>query len=193
MDYNRDPSGTAGDALFSALRLDSVVALPSGPFAQAGASSRTEQRRGRVHYPKHYGFDCDTVTKRPIYERLSQFPAGAAFDRFGSPNGYFLGADHDMFPTRSVPPESAAEEYYRYIVGQPLPANLAVLMGEIEEAFAAPGGGTQYMVIRIDTTTGLPTLRRSTDYADITNYFRLTIEQMMDADIIELVYPRATP
>ncbi len=124
---------------------------------------------------------------------LPQFPPGTAFDRFGKPDGRFLGADGDMFPARSLPPANSAEPFYRYVIDQPLPPNMAVLTGEIAEAFAAPGGGTQFVVTQIDSATGLPILWRGTDYTNIDNYSLLTIEQMIAADILKQIYPPPTP
>ncbi|NIL84062.1 hypothetical protein RhoFasGS6_01422 [Rhodococcus fascians] len=301
VEYNRDPTGTTGEVLGSALRLDALenegpgywaeqmrldagVAVLTGPFAEAGAASRAASVAGRLEpgiartaadevaeglgrggadsgatratvtpetaapasnptptpkpatgigigaypdpagidpeavrlfppdatpygpggtpetwqaagfgYPDHLGFVVDPVTSLPVYERLPQFPPGATFDRFGEPRGRFLGTDGDPFPARSLPPESAAEPYYRYIVDQPLPDNLAVLTGEIAKAFAADGGGTQFVVTRIDDVTGLPILRRGDDHTNIKDFSLLTIQEMINADIIKQIYPPSPP
>jgi hypothetical protein len=312
VEYNRDPTGTTGEVLGNALRLDALehegpgywaqqmrldagVAVLTGPFAEAGAASRAASVAGRLEpgiartaadevaeglgrggvepgatratvapessapasnpipapspkpatgigaypdtagidpeavrlfppdatpygpggtpetlraefidpttgwykYPDHLGFVVDPATSLPVYERLPQFPPGAVFDRFGPPRGEFLGADGDPFPARSLPPESAAAPYYRYIVDQPLPPDLAVLTGEIAQAFAADGGGTQFVVIRIDPATGHPILTNGEKYTESTNidaFSRLTIEEMIrDVNIIEQIYPPSPP
>ncbi|RZL70448.1 MAG: DUF4237 domain-containing protein, partial [Rhodococcus sp. (in: high G+C Gram-positive bacteria)] len=171
-----------------AVRLFPPDATPYGP----GGTPETWQAAG-FGYPDHLGFVVDPVTSLPVYERLPQFPPGATFDRFGEPRGRFLGTDGDPFPARSLPPESAAEPYYRYIVDQPLPDNLAVLTGEIAKAFAADGGGTQFVVTRIDDVTGLPILRRGDDHTNIKDFSLLTIQEMINADIIKQIYPPSPP
>ncbi|MGE2772938.1 TNT domain-containing protein [Rhodococcus sp. 1.20] len=146
-----------------------------------------------LDYPDYHGFVLDAATGEPIYQLLPQFPPGAAFDRFGPSDGRFLGADGDMFPARSLPPANSAEPFFRYVLDQPLPPDMAVLTGEIANAFAADGGGTQFVVTRIDDVTGLPILWRGTDYTDIRNYSLLTIDEMLDANIIKQIYPPAAP
>lgn len=71
-----------------------------------------------------------------------------------------------------------------------------MLTGEIAKAFAADGGGTQFVVIRIDPATGHPILTNGDKYTETTNietFSRLTIEEMIDADIIKQIYGPSPP
>ncbi|MFF1555883.1 hypothetical protein ACFVX3_33250, partial [Rhodococcus erythropolis] len=79
------------------------------------------------------------------------------------------------------------------VLDQPLPPDLAVLTGRIAPEYAAPGGGTQFLVVRIDDTTGLPILTAGSDYTDINTYSRLTIQEMLRANIIRQIYPPPAP
>ncbi|MEI4741772.1 glycohydrolase toxin TNT-related protein [Rhodococcus erythropolis] len=186
-----DPAGIDPQAV----RLFPPDATPYGPGGTLAMWEATfiDPATGRWGWPDHQGFVIDSATGKPIYELLPQFPPGAAFDRFGKPRGEFLGADGDIFPARSLPPQNAVQPYYQYVLDQPLPPDLAVLTGRIAPEYAAPGGGTQFLVVRIDDTTGLPILTAGSDYTDINTYSRLTIQEMLRANIIRQIYPPPAP
>jgi hypothetical protein len=77
-------------------------------------------------------------------------------DRFGHPGGGYLGAEGIPFAERSLPPSSALNPYFRYVVEDPtaLPPGWRIEESQAAPWFHQPGGGTQYRIIRPDGKTG---------------------------------------
>ena len=81
---------------------------------------------------------------------------GTIIDRFGYPGGGYLGPEGVPFAERSLPPSSALNPYFRYVVEDPtaLPPGWHIEESQAAPWFHQPGGGTQYRIIRPDGNTG---------------------------------------
>jgi hypothetical protein len=81
---------------------------------------------------------------------------GTIIDRFGYPGGGYLGPEGVPFAERSLPPSSALNPYFRYVVEDPtaLPPGWHIEESQAAPWFHQPGGGTQYRIIRPDGKTG---------------------------------------
>ncbi|MGE2718429.1 glycohydrolase toxin TNT-related protein [Mycolicibacterium celeriflavum] len=79
----------------------------------------------------------------------AQLPAGTELGRFGSPFGAYLAPEGTPFAELSLPVESAAKPYYRYVVDDPtaLPPGWSLEQSQVAPWFHQPGGGTQYRII----------------------------------------------
>ncbi|GAT08484.1 TNT domain-containing protein [Mycolicibacterium novocastrense] len=79
----------------------------------------------------------------------AQLPAGTELGRFGSPFGAYLAPEGTPFAELSLPMESAAKPYYRYVVDDPtaLPPGWSIEQSQVAPWFHQPGGGTQFRII----------------------------------------------
>lgn len=82
----------------------------------------------------------------------AQLPAGTELGRFGYPGGTYLAPEGTPFAELSLPPDSAAKPYYRYVVDDPsqLPPGWQIEQSQAAPWFNQPGGGTQYRIIAPD-------------------------------------------
>jgi len=106
---------------------------------------------GRLFYPD------DTLPTKPYavpgtVVPDANLPAGTILGRFGHPGGAYLAPDGTPFAQLSLPPESALQPYYQYVVEDPslLPRGYHIEQSEVSPWFHQPGGGTQYRVIGPD-------------------------------------------
>lgn len=106
---------------------------------------------GRLFYPD------DTLPTKPYavpgtVVPDANLPAGAVLGRFGHPGGAYLAPDGTPFAQLSLPPGSALQPYYQYVVEDPnlLPRGYHIEQSEVAPWFHQPGGGTQYRVIGPD-------------------------------------------
>lgn len=72
-------------------------------------------------------------------KNLETYSPGQIVDRYGDPDGSFLGNVGDPYPNRSLAPHSENATYHRYKVMD----EMEVTTGEIAPWFDQPGGGTQ--------------------------------------------------
>uniref|UniRef100_A0A5Q5BFP1 TNT domain-containing protein n=2 Tax=unclassified Mycobacterium TaxID=2642494 RepID=A0A5Q5BFP1_MYCSS len=79
----------------------------------------------------------------------AQLPAGTELGRFGYPGGTYLAPEGTPFAELSLPPDSAAKPYFRYVVDDPtaLPPGWRIEQSQSAPWFYQPGGGTQYRII----------------------------------------------
>jgi hypothetical protein len=86
----------------------------------------------------------------------AQLPAGTELSRFGNPGGSYMAPEGTPFAQLSLPPESAAKPYYRYLVCDPtaLPPGWQIEQSQTAPWFHQPGGGIQYRIIRPDGKNG---------------------------------------
>ncbi|MGE2736071.1 TNT domain-containing protein [Mycolicibacterium vaccae] len=79
----------------------------------------------------------------------AQLPAGTELGRFGYPGGTYLAPEGTPFAELSLPPDSAAKPYFRYVVADPtaLPPGWRIEQSQAAPWFHQPGGGTQYRII----------------------------------------------
>ncbi|KUI34680.1 hypothetical protein AU195_09150 [Mycobacterium sp. IS-1496] len=79
----------------------------------------------------------------------AELPAGTELGRFGYPGGTYLAPEGTPFAELSLPPESAAKPYFRYVVDDPtaLPPGWRIEQSQAAPWFHQPGGGTQYRII----------------------------------------------
>ncbi|MGV0715893.1 glycohydrolase toxin TNT-related protein [Mycolicibacterium sp. XJ662] len=82
----------------------------------------------------------------------AQLSAGTELGRFGYPGGTYLAPEGTPFAELSLPPDSAAKPYYRYVVADPtaLPPGWQIEQSQAAPWFNQPGGGTQYRIIAPD-------------------------------------------
>ncbi|MGV0646328.1 glycohydrolase toxin TNT-related protein [Mycolicibacterium sp. XJ2546] len=85
----------------------------------------------------------------------AQLSAGTELGRFGYPGGTYLAPEGTPFAELSLPPDSAAKPYYRYVVDDPtaLPPGWRIEQSQAAPWFHQPGGGTQYRIIAPDGVT----------------------------------------
>ncbi|WP_006244506.1 TNT domain-containing protein [Mycolicibacterium tusciae] len=81
-----------------------------------------------------------------------QLAAGTELERFGYPGGTYLAPEGTPFAELSLPSDSAARPYYRYVVDDPtaLPPGWLIEQSQAAPWFHQPGGGPQFRIIAPD-------------------------------------------
>lgn len=85
-----------------------------------------------------------------------QLSAGTELGRFGYPGGTYLAPEGTPFAELSLPPDSAAKPYFRYVVDDPtaLPPGWRIEQSQAAPWFHQPGGGPQFRVIAPEGVQG---------------------------------------
>ncbi|OBJ11382.1 hypothetical protein A5624_13620 [Mycobacterium sp. 1482292.6] len=110
---------------------------------------------GRLRYPD------DTLPTKPYAVPGTVVPdahltPGSTLSRFGNPGGAYMAPEGTPFAELSLPPGSAAQPFYQYVVKDPaaLPPGWHIEGSEAAPWFHQPGGGQQYRIIKPDGTNG---------------------------------------
>jgi hypothetical protein len=110
---------------------------------------------GRLRYPD------DTLPTKPYAVPGTVVPdahltPGSTLSRFGNPGGAYMAPEGTPFAELSLPPGSAAQPFYQYVVEDPaaLPPGWHIEGSEAAPWFHQPGGGQQYRIIKPDGTNG---------------------------------------
>ncbi len=95
-------------------------------------------------WPPENGF------KDGVWSVTDRIPEEVRVDRIGVVSdraGDFMGAEGDLYPSRSLAPGTSGDYNVFEGTNKPLPAAWQVRYGEVGEAFDQPGGGTQWVVV----------------------------------------------